>query len=76
MGLAYDKLTRTPPGITVRDHRHNTLVTPRTNIGLPRYLIRFNNIAIQGTPQMAAEKEAIGLSRVYSYYYTCDLPLF
>ena len=28
---------------------------------------RFNKIAIQGTPQMAVEKEAISLSRVYSY---------
>ena len=25
----------------------------------------FNNIAIQGTPQKAADKEAISLSRVY-----------
>ena len=36
----------------------------------------FNNIAIQGTPQMAVDKEDIGLSRVYSYYSTCSLPLF
>ena len=28
-------------------------------------LTRFNNIAIQGTPQMAVDKEAISLSRVY-----------
>ena len=36
-------------------------------------LTRFNKIAIQGTPQMAVDKEAISLSRVYSYYskYTC-----
>ena len=32
------------------------------------YLTRFNKIAIQGTPQMAVDKEAISLSRVYSYY--------
>ena len=30
-------------------------------------LARFNKIAIQGTPQMAVDKEAISLSRVYSY---------
>ena len=30
-------------------------------------LTRFNKIAIQGTPQMAVDKEAIRLSRVYSY---------
>ena len=27
---------------------------------------RFNKIAIQGTPQMTVDKEAISLSRVYS----------
>ena len=39
-------------------------------------LTRFNKIAIQGTPQMAVDNEAIILSRVYSYYYNCILPLF
>ena len=39
-------------------------------------LTRFNKIAIQGTPQMAVDKEAICLSGVYSYYYKCNLPLF
>ena len=36
-------------------------------------LTRFNKIAIQGTPQMAVDKEVIRLSRVYSYdsKYTC-----
>ena len=34
-------------------------------------LTRFNKIAIQGTPQMAVDKEAIRLSRVYSYDYKC-----
>ena len=38
--------------------------------------IRFNKIAIQGTPQMAVDKEAIiCLSRVYSYYFKCNVPL-
>ena len=38
---------------------------------------RFNKIAIQGTPQMAVHKEAIiCLSRVYSYYFKCNFPLF
>ena len=40
------------------------------------YLTRFNKIAIQGAPQMAVDKEAISLSRVYSYYSKCNLPLF
>ena len=40
-------------------------------------LTRFNKIAIQGTPQMAVDKEAlICLSRVYSYYFKCTFPLF
>ena len=39
-------------------------------------LTRFNKIAIQGAPQMAVDKEAISLSRVYSYYPKCNLPLF
>ena len=40
-------------------------------------LTRFNKIAIQGTPQMVVDKEAIlCLSRVYSYYSKCNLPLF
>ena len=32
------------------------------------YLTRFNKIATQGAPQMAVDKEANSLSRVYSYY--------
>ena len=39
-------------------------------------LTKFNKIAIQGAPQMAVDKEAISLSRVYSYYSKCNLPLF
>ena len=39
-------------------------------------LTTFNKIAIQGTPQMAVDKEAICLSRVYSNYYKCNLLLF
>ena len=37
-------------------------------------LTRFNKIAIQGTPQMAVDKEAIRLSRVYSYDSKCTCP--
>ena len=37
-------------------------------------LTRFNKIAIQGTHQMAVDKEAICLSRVYSYYFMCNPP--
>ena len=36
----------------------------------------FNKIAIHGTPRMAVDKEAVSLSRVYSYYSKCDIPLF
>ena len=38
-------------------------------------LTRFNKIAIQGTPQMAADNDAISLSRVNLYYSKCNLPL-
>ena len=39
-------------------------------LGISPDLTRFNKIAIQGTPQMAVDKEAlICLSRVYSYYF-------
>ena len=40
------------------------------------HLTKFNKIAIQGAPQMAVDKEAISLSRVYSYYYKLNLLLF
>ena len=39
-------------------------------------LTRFNKIATQGAPQMAADKEANSLSRVYSYYSKFNLCLF
>ena len=34
-------------------------------------LTRFNKIAIQGTPEMAVDKEAISFSKVYSYDSKC-----
>ena len=40
------------------------------------YLTRFNKIATQGAPQMAVDKEANSLSRVYSYYPKFNLRLF
>ena len=45
-------------------------------VSVTMFLTRFNKIAIQGTPQMAVDKEAICLSRVYSYYPKCNFPLF
>ena len=54
-------------GLVNACHKKNYLYTPLT---------RFNKIAIQGTPQMAVDKEAICLSRVYSYYPKCNFPLF
>ena len=39
------------------------------------YLTRFNKITIQGTHQVTVDKEAINLSRVYSYYSKCNMPL-
>ena len=37
------------------------------------YVTRFNKIATQGAPQMAVDKEANSLSRVYCYYYKFNL---
>ena len=39
-------------------------------------LTRFNKIATQGAPQMAVDKEANSLSRVYSYFSKFNLCLF
>ena len=39
-------------------------------------LTRFNKIATQEAPQMAVDKEANSLSRVYSYYSKFNLRLF
>ena len=39
-------------------------------------LTRFTKIATQGAPQMAVDKEANSLSRVYSYYSKFNLRLF
>ena len=60
---------------------HRALGAPRgldnpSALGLKVFLRRFNKTAIPGTPQMAVDKEAISLSRVYSYYSKCSLPLF
>ena len=58
------------------DARHkfppSEAVPVKTKLGLTR----LNKIAIQGTPQMAADKEAICLSRVHSYYSKGNLLLF
>ena len=45
-------------------------------VGTYKILTRLNKISIQGTPQMAVDKEATCLSAVHSYYSTCKLPLF
>ena len=39
-------------------------------------LLLFNKIPIQGAPQMAVDKEANSLSRVYSYYSKFNLRFF
>ena len=44
--------------------------------GVWKDLTRFNKIATQGAPQMAVDKEANSLSRVYSYYSKFILCLF
>ena len=60
-------------------HPPRTLRTDRYVSPPPWGATRFNKIASQGTPQMAADKKAISLSRVLSspcYSNNCNLPLF
>ena len=45
-------------------------------IGTEVDLTRFNKIATKGAPQMAVDKEANRLSRVYFYYSKFNLCLF
>ena len=54
----------------------STCVTPTCVYGTDTFLTRFNKIATQGAPQMAVDKEANSLSRVYSYYSKFNLCLF
>ena len=49
---------------------------PTGKYGVALDLTRFNKIATQGAPQMAVDKEANSLSRVYSYYSKFNLRLF
>ena len=42
----------------------------------PMFLTRFNKIATQGAPQIAVDKKANSLSRVYYYYSKFNLCLF
>ena len=53
-------------------------LSPSLNFQVVVFVVEwfFNKITIQGTPQMAADKEAISLSRVYSCYSNCNLLLF
>ena len=51
--------------ILVTNYYVSCIVAP-----LSMCLTRFNKTAIQGTPQMAIDKEAISLSKDYSYYCT------
>ena len=48
---------------------------PSLFLHLLAFFSRFNKIAIQATAQMAADKEAISLSRVHMYESNCMLPL-
>ena len=55
--------------------KNTTSVAMKVTCGVPQGsildLTRFNKIATQGAPQMAVDKEANSLSRVYSYYSKC-----
>ena len=57
-------------------HCGNILIQPPPSSFIRLDLTRFNKIATQGAPQMAVDKEANSLSRVYSYYSKFNLRLF
>ena len=58
------------------DHKKADKNVQRTRELLEDFLTRFNKIATQGASQMAVDKEANSLSRVYSYYSKFNLRLF
>ena len=57
-------------------HPQELCRTPKNNIFANIMHTMFNKIATQGAPQMAVDKEANSLSRVYSYYSKFNLCLF
>ena len=57
--------------IGINKTKTNCAKLPKYRVRAQIYLTRFNKIAIQGTLQMAVDKEAISLSRVYSYDSRC-----
>ena len=65
---------------TKRDHGAIKVARPSMQVNRTLQclndLTRFNKIATQGAPQMAVDKEANSLSRVYSYYSKFNLCLF
>ena len=75
--LAYMTEMAHATGPALYGHRapgvYNILFLHNWSVGT---LTRFNKIAIQGSPQMAVDKKDNSLSRVYSYYPKCNLPLF
>ena len=58
------------------DYIYEFCPLPNPDVGPSIFLTRFNKIATQGAPQMAVDKEANSLSRVYSYYSKFNLRLF
>ena len=59
-----------------RDHPSGGETTWTNTGATPYFSTRFNKIATQGAPQMAVDKEANSLSRVYSYYSKFNLRFF
>ena len=59
---------------------HTILISKLQHYGITGAALQldldFNKIATQGAPQMAVDKEANSLSRVYSYYSKFNLCLF
>ena len=65
-----------PSTIQIWNNLQPVITNSTTIPQLRQDLTRFNKIATQGAPQMAVDKEANSLSRVYSYYSKFNLCLF
>ena len=72
--ITCDHLVTVTSAVLGVDFHTRTRARPDGHIAssiIVRCLARFNKIAIQGTPQMAVDTEAIRLSRVCSYDSKC-----
>ena len=59
----------------IKEDNEGSLVAARADRCVDHYLTRMNKIAMQAAAHMAADTEAVGLSRVHVYESRCILRL-